>query len=401
MKLLKIANIGWGLVLIVLLTLSILFAYISTDAPYYLSIARDISRGNVPYKDIYSSYTPVMVYLNAIIYIFWKGAGYNVFLIFQYAVIFISAFILKNISRNSGVSKPDSWFIFLMFVLAVLSCDGIYINLEVYIALFVLIAFYSLERRNYFWCGVFLALSFFSKQYGILNFIPFFLLIFFQSGFRKKNVLYFIAGSLLPLIVFIIYFVDLEGVSIFTLLKQLTRNGLTTNMLDVENTWFSLLAGSKVFLLIVLPLFLLKIKPFKDKIDAILIVGILVNLIPLVIQNFAHYYILSFPYIFILIAKHLKNVENRTILLFNLAVLIISGLLFLRVVRYRNEYKDQLAIAEKYRTIYPVGSEVFLYKGYRFLYILNDYQNPVLEDIGYRYEFFPDKKFREKYNVIY
>jgi len=34
------------------------------------------------------------------------------------------------------------------------------------------------------------------------------------------------------------------------------------------------------------------------------------------------------------------------------------------------------------------------------LYILNNYHNPVLKEVGYAYDFFPDEDFRKKHTVL-
>ena len=87
-------------------------------------------------------------------------------------------------------------------------------------------------------------------------------------------------------------------------------------------------------------------------------------------------------------------------MLSNLVLVIIAGLLIARINRYKGVYDEQLELAEETSKEYPVGSDVFLYKHFRFLYILNDYRNPVLEEIGYRYGFKPDDEFKEKYKVL-
>jgi len=400
MRLLKFSNFFWGLVLALLIILSIAYSFISTDAPYYLSMARDVSRGFVPYKDIFTSYTPVMMYLNSFVHYFTGNPSYQLLLAFQYIVIAIGVGFFYQICRKEELGKKSSVFLILLLFIAILSSDGTYINLEVYVILFTFIAYYLLIEKKFFWCGVFLALGFFSKQYGIFNFLPFFLLIIAYHGYHKSYLEKFILGGVLPLIGFLLYFVTIEQVEFTDLVLQLTGSGYDNEMIELETTWFRFLAGSKIFILSILPLFFLRINPFKDKISAILLLGILVNLIPLYIQTVSHYFILSFPFVFILMARTLELKNRSFFIVSNLVLIIVAALLVSRIAKYRNVYNEQLRVAEDTRKIYPVGSEVFLYKHYRFLYILNDYQNPVLKEVGYRYGFEPDPDFREKYEVI-
>ena len=400
---LKITNYFWGVVLLVLLVFSIKWAYISTDAPYYLSVARDISRGNVPYKDIYLSYTPVMMYLNSLIHLIFKDPSYFIFLSFQFLMIAISSCLLFDISYRNNGNRLKSIFLSLLFFMSVLASDGTYINLEVYVILFVILAFWLYQKEYFFLCGMALALSFFSKQYGILNFIPFFLLILFRSDYRKNYLLKFIIGGLVPLGIFILYFFLLQKTDLRNVLLQLTGAGYDQDMIELETTLFSFLAGAKIFLLLLIPLALIFIQRslLSDKVNKILLLGLAVNLLPLYIQTVSHYFLLTFPFIFILLGRNVGPFNKKFFLGANIIFFIIFSLIASRIYRYRHVYDDQLKLAAETRKEYPVGSTVFLYKHYRFLYILNDYQNPVLKEVGYRYGFEPDKKFKKLYNVLY
>lgn len=397
---LKNINYFWGIILFPLIILSIKWAYISTDAPYYLSVARDISRGNVPYKDIYLSYTPVMMYLNSIIYLIFKDPSYFILLSFQFLVIALSSSILYDISFKLNKSKSRSVFFSLLFFLSVLASDGTYINLEIYVIFFVILAYWLLQRQRYFLCGMILALSFFSKQYGILNFIPFFLLIFFDQKYKKAHLIKFATGGALPLIIFFIYFILFNGVNFKSLILQLTGAGYDQDMMDLETTWFSFLAGAKIFLLLLFPFICMGTKYFRNKFDVALLFGLGINLLPLYIQTVSHYFLLCFPYIFILYSRNINLPRRNFFLSLNIIIVLIMGLLFARISRYREIYTEQLKVASETRKEYPVGSEVFLYKHFRFLYILNNYNNPVLEKVGYRYGFKPDEEFMEKYDVL-
>lgn len=399
---LKITNYFWGVVLLALLVLSVKWAYISTDAPYYLSVARDISRGNVPYKDIYLSYTPVMMYLNSLIHLIFKDPSYFIFLSFQFLMIAISSCLLYDISYGNNGNRLKSIFISILFFISVLASDGTYINLEVYVILFVILAFWLYQKEYFFLCGVALALSFFSKQYGILNFVPFFLLIFFSNGYKRNYLGKFILGGLLPLTIFILYFFVIEKADFGDVLLQLTGAGYDQDMIELETTLFSFMAGAKIFLLLMVPLVLIFIKqnPFRDKVNIILLVGLAVNLLPLYIQTVSHYFLLTFPFIFILLGRNSNNPYQKFLIGSNIIMLIIFFLLASRIYRYKDVYDYQLKLAVETRKEYPMGSKVFLYKHYRFLYILNNYENPVLKQVGYRYGFEPDEDFSEKYEVL-
>ncbi len=400
MKRFKFFIFIWGFVLALLIVFSITYAFISTDAPYYLSMARDIAHGNIPYKDIFSSYTPVAMYLNSIVRLLIDNPSYHLYLFFQYGITAISVVFFFKIIRNQGLGKALSAFLSIFLFIAILSSDGSYINLEVYVIMFCFIAYYLLIKKQFFWCGFFLSLGFFSKQYGIFNFIPFFLLILGYYGYKKEYFAKFIIGGVLPLLFFLIYFVFVAQIEFTELVQQLTGSGYDQEMLELETTWFSFLAGAKILILLLIPFIFVRINPFRNKIDAVLILGILVNLLPLYVQTVSHYFILCFPFVFILLARNIDLSDKKFLVLSNLMLIIIAGLLFARINRYKDVYDEQLDLAAETRKEYPVGSDVFLYKHFRFLYIINDYRNPVLEEIGYRYGFKPDDEFKKKYHVL-
>jgi len=225
-------------------------------------------------------------------------------------------------------------------------------------------------------------------------------LIIAYHGYHKSYLGKFILGGVLPLLGFLVYFVIIEQVEFTDLVLQLTGSGYDDEMIELETTWFRFLAGSKIFLLLLVPLFFSGIKPLRGKIDLILIIGILVNFLPLYIQTVSHYFLLTFPYVFLLMARNLNFPNKRFLVMSNLILILIAGLLFARIYKYRDVYSEQVELAIETRKQYPVGSDVFLYKHFRFLYILNDYQNPVLDDIGYRYGFEPDDEFKAEYKVL-
>lgn len=394
-------NIFWITILFFLTVFSVSEAYISADAPYYLSVARDISEGLIPYQDINSNYTPLMMYLNSIVFKIIQNPAYHLFLIFQYIIIGLSGFTLFKISKKLQAGTALSIFLTLFFFISVLSSDGIYINLEVYVVLCVLVSFYFFLQKRIFLSGLILALSILFKQYGVLNYIPFLLLIFMtESGSVKKNALLFFSGSILPCFLFLIYFVFIQNITFPDLFFQLSGKSYGKKEIGSDNSFLSILIGSKVFILIFLTLFFIRINILKNKLNLVLLIGILVNLIPILIENFPHYFILTFPYIFILLAHNSKKISFKWLMLSNASLLLIAGFLFLRIERYKDIYKEQVDISKKIEKLYPRSSKVFLLGEIRYLYFLNDYRNPLLDEVGYSYLFLPDKKFKKENTVL-
>lgn len=400
-RLLRNFNWIWTLLLGLTILLSFIWGYISWDAPYYLSIARDISNGFVPYVDIYNSYTPLMMYLNSIIYELIDEPGYFIFLGFQYIMTFFSAFIFYRIGIDKKLKPSEAFCLSALLVMAVLSSDGTAIILEVYILPCVLLAYIAFSRQHFLMTGLLLGISFFFKQYGILNFIPFGLMILNDSKDQKiKSLLNFFMGGLIPLAIFLLYFLFIKKVEFTHLLMQISGNGYAENKIQTEKSFFSLLVGAKVFLLLLVPMLVLRKIIWASRRFWLLILGLGINLLPIVIKNFPHYFILTFPYLFILYAENLQKLKFRQLAALNFSFLLIFGLLILRLNRYKDVYNEQLQVSDFALENYARGSSVYLCDGYRFLYILNDYRNPVLDEQGYRDWFVPDTEFYENNNVL-
>lgn len=400
MRILKLHNTIWGSLLCILLILSVYFAFISTDAPFYLSISRDVANGKVIYKDIYNVYTPIMMQLNSLVYIIFDNPGYHVYLLFQYLIISVSTFFFYRICLNHEIHKNIAIFLSVFLFLSILGSDGTYIILEVYVIMFVFASYWFLQKSQFFLSGAILSLAFLSKQYGVLNFVPFFLLISTSPLFKMHFLFKFLIGASFPVFIFLGYYLFFQNIDLLSLYIQLTGQGYEQNMKDVGFTIMGFLSGAKIFILIMFPFLFVKIQPIQNRVEGILILGIILNLLPLIVQNFAHYFILTFPYVFILLAMKYQDFNKKLFYTCNIVLILISVSLFLRVIRYKDVYSEQLEIAKKYEEVLPKGSTVFLYKGYRYLYLLNDYQNPVLKSIGYSYGYKPDESFIQKYEVL-
>lgn len=369
------------------LVLSLAFSFISSDAPYYLSVARDISQGSVPYKDLYLSYTPLTMYINAFLFAMLSENNYNYFLFFQFLIIIMGISVYyKTISKYFKLSTLSALFLSLILGVAILSTDGNYINLEIYSILFLFLAFYFFFKKSFIITGIFLALSFFCKQYGILNFIPIYFLIIQQGEKIFLKSLSISLGGVIPLFFFLVYFIGFQKIPLINLIDQL--NGLKY-LEYVANEFPSMLnwiLGGKVFLILLLSCFIFVRKSYKKPLNIGFLLGILVSLVPSFVQSFQHYFLNTFPYIFLLLAFNWGS-EKKTVLIplvFSNAILI-SAFWYSRVIKYRDVYENQVQLAQQSQEYLPEDSRVFINGGARFLYFLNNYQNPLKEKIGYSY----------------
>lgn len=387
----------WGSVLLLLLAAGIFLLPVTGDAPFYVSMARDIAHGLVPYRDIRLNYTPLVMYFNSIGWLLWERPPFAFFVFLQYAVIVASGFALYGIARKKELSPDRALLLSLFFLITTLSSDGSAINLEVYGILLTLLAFRQWMGARYFWTGLLLGLSFFCKQYGILNFVPFALLVFFEAG-RLRNLTVFALGGLCALALFAIYFIGIAHVEPMALIEQLTGQGYGQMGIAQQKSVLTFASGGKIFWLMFLPLVLVR-PNLKDKIQLSLAVGIVLALLPTVVQQFPHYFLNAFPYLALLIvcASAHRPLPSWTL---HAPMFVAAILLGLRLYRHSNVVSEQAEMAKTVAEYYPPGSPVFLKGLTNFLYVRNDYRNPAPKEAGYVYAFKTDDRFLESHTVL-
>jgi len=380
---------------------SLTYSHISNDAPYYLAVARDISVGYVPYQDIYLSYTPLVMYLNSLVYLAIDDFNYKIFLGFQFLIMLISLIIFFILLvRQFKILLLDSGLISLILGIAILSADGSYINLEVYLLLAIITAIYLFFCNHFFFTGVLVGISFFMKQYGLLNFFPFLLLIYLTKSRPWFKLIHFMLGSLFALMLFLLYFMFIQDVPVDSILDQLSGIKYIKQVSKELPSIYSWILGIKVFIILFTPIvFSLRSRLFTKK-NLPWLFGILINVIPTFLQAFQHYVILTFPYLFVLLALNWKSTNTLYLKSLFISGFALAILLNVRNLRYKNVYYRQIYLAEGMKNYVPSGSAIFLNGGVRTLYLQNNYENPLRQSVGYSYFHYLKTKDFTRINIL-
>lgn len=399
-----------GVALITSILFSIKYAWVSADAPYYLSVARDISEGKILFKEIVSQYTPFVMVLFSYVFLLTKHPSYVIFLVVHLFVIVLNSAVLFYLLQYIKLNKVKAAILSVAFCLAILSCDGNYIILESYCIFFVLLAFFTLVKdKGYLLAGILLGCSFLCKQYGVLNFIPFFCFILLKDepfAVRIKKGALLGLGGILVFVAFLTYYALFYGVDSIGLLKQISGAGYSQYSSERERSFVSTLIGAKVFILFVSILVLSIIRNRKMTLELkFCLIGIFICLLPIYLQGFQHYYLNAFPYLFlgiglILVVAEKQQIEKIYLSMLVGAAIISASLLTVRVLRYSDQKFRQMEIASSIAKFVPIGSSAFISGDLRYLYILNNYKNPLLDTIGYNYSSDMGYVFRTKSVII-
>ena len=339
----------------------------------------------------------------SLLFLFEDSFQINNFLIFQLILLLGCGFIyFKILSSSRTINRRNTFFLTLIFLISALSSGMQDIVLEVFLIFFVLLGiFFSLKKR-WFLTGICLGLAFFSKQYGLLHFLPFYMLLYWQRGNALGDGIRLSGGGILTLAIFLLYFAFLKDISVSSLLNQLSGlEYIEHSSVQIEIS--RIIIGGKVFLLLFLPALWYLRKCETTPFISFLLTGIVVSLVPVVIKPYDHYYLSSFPYLFLLIAEVQKSRREAGDVLYKiyLATAVIVALLFCaRMWRYKENALEQQMTSEILQNHIPNKEEIFVDGDLRFLYLLNRYQNPALKEVGYSYPFKPDEKFAEEYRMI-
>lgn len=383
-----------GLLLICFLALK--FAWISADAPYYLTLARHLSAGEALYKDVMNDYTPLVIYFFSIFYWFADNPNYLIFLTGQLLVILFSGLLVY---RNLRLYQVDYWCSAMTaaaYCLALISSDGNYINLESFSVFFVLLAIYVVNRwQIYFLAGILLGFSFLCKQYGVLNFIPFVFLILISPislALKTKRMVALGVGGLLVFLLFLAYYQFYENARIPDLLSQISGSSYSRYSIERQRSLLSVLIGAKVFLLFVaLLVYILVVLRKMNGVDWFYLTGIIFCLVPVVLQGFQHYFINTFPYLFVWLGLLINRLQGRHVRITNVALLVVvlitSSVLIKRLFHYAPANAIQRSTSLKLSASLPAGSDVFIDGSLRYLYVSNSYNNPLRATVGFDYTY--------------
>lgn len=181
--------------------------------PHHASLifaeASNFLHGKYLYQDIFVKYGILSTIINAFgLFLF----GDNIFSIFLITNIFYfsSIFLLFFIFSYLKINKYNIFFL----ILIILNIHSyIYVPWSNYLAFFPILLsliFIITKQKRYFLSGIFLALScLFRETYflSILFIFLFILFVFFFNNEKKINLIFYIIGFLLPLIIFAIYLI--------------------------------------------------------------------------------------------------------------------------------------------------------------------------------------------------
>ncbi|MFD2550309.1 phospholipid carrier-dependent glycosyltransferase [Bizionia sediminis] len=391
-----------------LLLYFVIYPVVSFDSGYYMSTMREMHQGNIYFKDIASPYNPLAISILSIPFFFSDFPDFRWSLFLNISFIIGSGFILYHILSHFKIPRILQTFLALFFIILCFTHDGNHIMLEPISVFFQLCALYLyIQHRagssfnKLFFIGIFLGLSFLTKQYALFLLAP----IGIDILLRRKDILKHIAiigvGLIFPIfILFIYYYFNDMPVGVF--IKNILGKGVN---LDIGT-------GTGIG------------SPFKlSYLISFLLANAFVVMIPFLIKRsqsntpdlvfytllaassfsvflfaaYSHYFQYTFPYVLIVFAYAASSVpditKNRIFQILCLIALIKIGLLTASTVKHqRRNFKQQAHTLQVIKTHIPSGSRVYLSGPSPAYYYLGNFKSIQLDRIGFSFPgyFYPE-----------
>jgi len=344
-KLTILLLIGMSIFLLVAYLLAAFRSYVNADAGYYLGTVELIHQGCVPYRDFSLGYTPLFFYALQIPRTFMGTYPvYYGYMLFLYLIVFADALLMALIVRKTTKSVKLAWLSGLVFLVLYYYLEGVYFILEAFSVCFGLASIIVLwGEKSTFWrmflAGLFSALSFLSKQYGLLFAgVIGIMLLLSDNTWKKKlwNCLSALLGFCTVIALFFLLFF-IAGLRPDELVEALSGSGYGGQSVNMFIEGVARSVRLFPFLIFIPCLFIC-----KNKNNTTIIIGCLVGLLMASLQfyynDFSHYYIYMIPFVLVLNVLLWKTFQDqkKSQVLF----LLYFGVLFAAIVLpLQNVYK--------------------------------------------------------------
>ena len=342
---------GLSVFLFVAYLLSALRSYVNADAGYYLGVAELIHQGYVPYRDFGLGYTPLFFYALQIPRgLMGSFPNYTGYMLFLYLVVIVDAFLMAKIVHNITGSGRWAWLSGLVFLVLYYYLEGNYFILEAFSVCFGLVAMLLLAgEKGGFWrvflAGAFSALSFLSKQYGLLFAGVIGVMMLFSGEVWKKRMwdcLCAALGFCTVMALFFMVFASL-GLGPDKLVEALSGGGYGGQSVGMYFDGVKRTARLFPFLLF-LPILFLGRNKSRLPVAMGCVIGVLAASLQFYFNVFSHYYVYMIPFVLVLSVMQWQEMRKQEVS--RVLFLLYFGLLFTAIAIPAQEvYKDAKTLA--------------------------------------------------------
>ena len=331
----------FGLNIIYSIQFSPLFDALGYDNEIFQYIGMLITKGGIPYKDVFDHKPPVIYLVNALCYKIYPGSEWPVFSFYLFLNIFSSLMIFKRAIQLKGSYKIAIFltliFIVLMNNFRIIGTYNLTRQLTVHEFVFFLY-FYTSQlkfKSKFVLFGILSVLIFFTQQNEVLCLFPF---IGYQLLSDTKNIYknfnFLILGSICLFVGFLSLFLFWHNLSefisqnfLFNIGRYISKEPFYTHVFIIFKLIFRL--SIRVWAIpILLGLFgLIVLKTKFKKITIVFLISLLLELLSCSLSGrpYAHYLLMFIPiFLFYFILEESNNNFIKIVLPFYVYIVIFS-----------------------------------------------------------------------------
>ncbi len=312
-----------------------LYSPLLSDENNYFYLGKLISEGKTPYKDFFFAHPPLQIYLFGILF---KLAGFNYFLLKSVATLFtlLSAYLIYELTKKYGTKESILAVFLFLFTTTVFYSGSINYGINI-AATLVLLSYYLLtEKRKPFLAGMGLALAALTVNHVLPIAAGFLIFLLLKNRSSLQSFLSGFLTLILPL------YLLLQGITQGEFIRQVFFYHVTKPPIaPISKIAFitdTVISDFLVILPFLLVLFFLIAK--RKALTLPLITIIIYTLFTIILQQpFRYYFIIIYPLMALLIAKHLFKVLPQKKLYIFLIVYILFFGIFMNL-KWLHHYQD-------------------------------------------------------------
>jgi hypothetical protein len=399
-KIIKWFTISVWIICALLICNFLFFPIISPDSGFYLSVAREFYEGKTFFVEIGSIYNPLAIVTVGLPFLFDADPNVRYHIAVNILILVFCAFFFYKLIQNFSSKKDWNVLISSFFLLLLLFNDGRYIVLEPLSVLFQLLAlnwYLNYAKNPHFWklilTGIFISLSFLSKQYGLFIVIPIGITLLLSKKNLLKQLFGIAFGFALPLVALYL-FLQTKSFSILEFVKCILGKGVHLDIgngtgleLDLKSTLMFLLLFLVTNLYVILFPFYFK-KIMVSKHFVLLIVSLFSSFLVLYFAFYQHYFIYVIPYFLLLFIVLNSNKQSNSFQLKALFLFLVSfGLIVFSATSSFVRKKEVYYAQQKYRNeltkLVPANSNVYLDGVAPSFFYLCHYNSIQSKNVGY------------------
>ncbi|MCK5823957.1 MAG: hypothetical protein KAG96_00955 [Ichthyobacteriaceae bacterium] len=396
----KVSQLVWLIFVILMVLLSLNYPNVGVDGSYYISIARDVFADGIPYYKMAVEYNPLAIYFYGIPYLLTSEIETQYFFLVVFAIQLISVAVFYKVLTLLKIKQQIKTFTIILFMLYSLFLGGISIYLEPLMLLFMLLTTLFLFKKKYFLSGVFLFLSFYTKQYALAFAIPIFYWVVMDDDKRIiKNFSLFKSGFFTVLI--LMYVIHFNQIDFWDYLKRLVGIMGVEGAIKITGGQSVLMYLASfvliptVFIFVPFSFYLLKFIKI-DKYIVFFILAFLSTMLSIYFSVILYYFYAIIPWSIFILAIALNKL-NYSIIVYKFSINKVLKYLTIYTVivfgaygwysKYNNtihKYNRDIAVSKVLVDVVPKNSKVYL-KISPAQYYYGNYRSANYKKLGYTF----------------